>query len=155
MLMTHKVFTDTYKGVAVDFDGHFGAQCVDLVRQYIQDVLGLPQPEGTGTKGAIEFFNGHGHRPMQNSRFDLVAYKPGMIPPRGAVVIFKPVPSNRFGHIAIVEEANEHSLVVFEQDGTANSRALAENRPQRGAFFGEWKYGRLAGWLLPKAGAGR
>ncbi|WP_252722587.1 hypothetical protein [Treponema phagedenis] len=32
-------FVKKYLGKKVDYDGHYGAQCVDLFRQYCKDVL--------------------------------------------------------------------------------------------------------------------
>ena len=143
-------FIDKYLGVAVDWDGHFGAQCVDLVRQYWQEVEGIPQPEPTGTDGAIAFFNHHYYRPVQRAHLKLEVYYPGMMPPPGAVIVFAAVPTNRFGHIGICVDADPKGINLFEQNGTANSRAMAEGREQKGAFIGRWDYSRVLGWLVPK-----
>ena len=143
-------FIDTYLGKAVDWDGHFGAQCVDLVRQYWQEVDKIPQPEPTGTEGAIAFFNNHDNRPVQRRYLYRVEYRPGMIPPPGAVIVFSAVPTNRFGHIGICVGADEKCLDLFEQNGTANSRAKAEGRKQKGAFIGRWNYNRVLGWLVKR-----
>jgi len=143
-----KKFIDKYLGVAVDWDGHFGAQCVDLVRQYWQEVEKIPQPEPTGTEGAIAFYTNHFNRPIQLRHLDLVVYHPGMIPPPGAVIVFAAVPTNRFGHIGICVDADPKGINLFEQNGTANSRAKAEGRKQKGAFIGRWGYERVLGWLV-------
>ncbi len=39
--MTFQEFLEKYNGRSVDFDGWFGFQCMDLMHQYIHDVLGL------------------------------------------------------------------------------------------------------------------
>ena len=143
-----KAFVEKYTGVAVDFDGHFGAQCVDLVRQYWQEVEQIPQPEPTGTDGAIAFFNKHHNRPIQREQLCLVTYLPGMIPTPGAVVVFGAVSTNRFGHIGICLDADKDGIDLFEQNGAANSRAKAEGREQQGAFVGRWGYDRVLGWLV-------
>jgi len=134
-------FVGRYKGKKVDFDGMYGAQCVDLVRQYFQDVWGLrknEQPEGVN--GAEDFYFKHESRPIQKRLCDCVMYKPGMIPPTGAVAVFRSWQDNRFGHIGIVIAANENVIDLFEQDGFA----------QDGAKITKWRYDRLAGWLLKK-----
>jgi len=143
-------FIDKYLGVAVDWDGHFGAQCVDLVRQNWQEVEKIPQPEPTGNDGAIAFFNSHENRPIQQRYLDRVVYQPGMMPPPGAVIVFGAVPTNRFGHVGICVDADPKGINLFEQDGTANSRAIAEGREQKGAFIGRWGYDRVLGWLVRK-----
>jgi len=43
--MILKQFVEKYLGVKVDFDNYAGAQCVDLYRQYCQDVLDMPKSE--------------------------------------------------------------------------------------------------------------
>jgi hypothetical protein len=141
-------FIKTNTGKAIDFDGHFGAQCVDLVRLFWRDVEKIPQPEPTGTDGAISFFDNHYFRPIQKKHLKRVSFEKGMIPPAGAVVVFAPIPTNRFGHIGICVEANSEGISLFEQNGTANTRALAEGREQAGAFIGNWNYDRVRGWLL-------
>ena len=145
-------FIDTYMGKAVDWDGHFGAQCVDLVRQYWHEVEKIPQPEPTGTNGAIAFFKHHNYRPVQRGHLNLEVYYPGsgMIPPPGAVIVFGAVSTNRFGHIGICVDADAKGINLFEQNGTANSRAKAEGREQKGAFIGRWKYDRVLGWLVKR-----
>ena len=53
--MTLEDFIITYIGKKVDFDGSYGAQCVDLFRQYNKDVWGNPH---TGAvKGAKDFLS--------------------------------------------------------------------------------------------------
>ena len=44
--MTLTQFIKKYLGTKVDFDGKYGAQCVDLYRQYCAEVLGVPQSPG-------------------------------------------------------------------------------------------------------------
>jgi hypothetical protein len=61
--MDLKEFVENYTGKPVDFDGRYGAQCVDLVRQYFKEVWNLPeQPEGVD--GAREFYFNHEGRPV-------------------------------------------------------------------------------------------
>jgi hypothetical protein len=40
--MTLDQFVAAYNGRYLDYDGHFGAQCVDLVDYYVIQVLGVP-----------------------------------------------------------------------------------------------------------------
>ncbi len=44
--MTLDEFVKKYLGKKVDYDGQYGAQCVDLFRQYCKDVLGIPHTGG-------------------------------------------------------------------------------------------------------------
>ena len=148
--MTLKEFVEKYKGKPVDFDGQYGAQCVDLVRQYFKEVWQLPkQPEAV--IGAQDFFFKHESRPVQSQFCNCTVYAQEP-PPVGSVVIFKSSGNNQYGHIAICIEADESLVLVFEQDGIANEKALKEGREQKGAYIKTWNYERLAGWLTKKVG---
>lgn len=148
--MNLKEFIETYKGKPVDFDGQYGAQCVDLVRQYFKDVWKIPkQPEGV--IGAQDFFFKHDSRPIQREYLICVSYQTIKTqPPVGAVVIFKSSGNNQYGHIGICVESDEKQMLVFEQDGIANANAIKEGKEQKGAYIGKWGYERLIGWLEKK-----
>jgi len=149
--MTRQEFVDKYNGVPVDYDGVYGAQCVDLIRQYLKDVFGFTkemQPEPV--VGAADFFFLHNERPVQRELFNCVPYTGTIQPPVGSLLIFKSSDGNRYGHIAICFDADRLGMTVFEQDGVVNERALREGREQKGACVGHWGYDRLVGWLMPK-----
>jgi hypothetical protein len=147
--MTLNDFVEKYKGKPVDFDKMYGAQCVDLVRQYFHDVWELPkQPEGV--VGAQDFYYQSESRPIQRQFLNCTAYNGSIQPPTGSVVIFKATGTNKFGHIAICLGANSSGIEVLEQDGIANEAALKEGREQKGAYVSNWKYDRLIGWLTKK-----
>jgi len=144
--MTLQEFVGEYKGKPVDFDKAYGAQCVDLAREYMKEVWGLSkQPEGV--VGAADFFFKHGERPTQRELCNCVAYTGSTIPPTGSLVIFKSSGANKYGHIAICIEASQNEITVFEQDGIANDKARENGMPQKGAYIGTWNYNRLLGWL--------
>lgn len=142
-------FVDRYKGTPVDFDGAYGAQCVDLVRQYFKEVWELPkQPEGV--VGAQDFYYKHDGMPAQKQYIDCRTYVKPDLPPAGSAVVFTPTGSNQYGHIGICLNADASGMDVFEQDGIANEKAIKEGREQKGAYIGRWSYDRLAGWLERK-----
>jgi hypothetical protein len=147
--MTLSEFVEKYKGKPVDFDGAYGAQCVDLARQYFREVWELPkQPEGV--VGAKDFYFLHNWRPIQKEFCECTECPFGGVPPVGSVVIFNASPTNQYGHIGICVEADKNRMMVFEQNGIENEKALKEGRPQKGAYIGTWSYDRLAGWLTKK-----
>jgi len=142
-------FVDKYDGKVVDFDGAYGAQCVDLARQYMKEVWNFTrQPEAV--IGAAVFFFQHSQRPIQYELCDCVPYTGAIRPPIGSLLIFKSSGTNKYGHIAICLEATGENITVFEQDGIANDRAIEKGEPQKGAYIGTWKYDRLVGWLTKK-----
>jgi hypothetical protein len=145
-------FVRRYSGVAVDFDKAYGAQCVDLIRQYFKDVWALPrQPEGVD--GAEEFYFKHDSRPVQKGLCICTAYDGRTWPPKGSVVIFKGHSKNQYGHIGICLDSFDDCLDVFEQDGVANAALLKAGLEQKGAYISRWKYDRLVGWLTKREAA--
>ena len=139
-------FVEKYKGKPVDFDGQYGAQCVDLARQYMKEVWGFSrQPEGV--VGAADFFFKHGERPIQWELCNCTPYTGTIQPPIGTLLIFKSSGTNQYGHIAICLNTTSQNMTVFEQDGIANAAALKDGKPQKGAYTGTWNYDRLVGWL--------
>lgn len=133
--MTLDEFVKKYEGKKVDYDGRYGAQCVDLFRQYCKDVLNIPHTGGV--IGASELYTKYEAMPLEVKHFERIPYKAGMLPEAGDVVIFKPTTKNKFGHVAIVLSADNLSMTVFEQDGFA----------QTGAYITERKYYNALGFL--------
>ena len=139
--MTHEEFAARREGSSVDFDGMYGAQCVDLVRQYFKDVWEVPrQPEGV--VGAKDFAL-HDKRPVQQTYMDWTPYETGTAAPEGSVIVFNATQSNKFGHVAIVLKADSGAVQVLEQDGFAQHRGT----------YRCWRtYANCLGWLTRKEG---
>ena len=133
--MTLTEFVDKYNGKKIDFDSRYGAQCVDLFRQYCKDVLEIPHTGGV--VGASELYTKYEAMPFEKRYFERIPYKAGMQPEVGDVVIFAPTKSNKYGHVAIVLDATTEEISVFEQDGFK----------QDGAHVGSWNYARVLGFL--------
>lgn len=102
-------FIKKYLGEKVDFDGKFGSQCVDLYRQYLKDVLCVPQtPAVEGAKDIID--NPGVLSVMRDSA--LADYS------QGDVLIWNRSKTNKYGHVAIlVSVYNTKYFIVLEQDG--------------------------------------
>lgn len=133
--MTLEQFVEKYNGKKIDYDEHYGAQCVDVFRQYCEDVLAIPHTGGV--VGAAELYTKYDTMPLEQKYFKRVPYKVGMFPEAGDVVIFAPTKSNKYGHVAIVLDASSEEIAVFEQDGFK----------QDGAHVGSWNYARVLGFL--------
>ena len=137
--MTLDEFVKKYNGKKVDFDGRYGCQCVDLFRQYCEDVLKIPHTGGV--IGASELYTKYEAMPLEKKYFEKIEFK-GTPPIAGDVVIFKPTKKNGFGHVAIVLAADNLSMTVLEQDGYA----------QTGTKFAYWKYNHVLGFLRKREG---
>lgn len=98
----------------VDFDGAYGAQCVDLFRQYLKDVYEIKEHTGA-VEGAKDLFLNHQKLPVQCKYLCLadqfIKAKPGWI------AIWGSTTTNKYGHVAIVLEDKGGCLAVFEQNG--------------------------------------
>ena len=138
--MTLDEFVKKYNGKKIDYDGRYGAQCVDVFRQYCKDVLKIPHTGGV--VGASDLYTKYEALPLEQKYFNRLVYAGGK-PEAGDVVIFAPTKSNKYGHVAIVLDASSEEIAVFEQDGFK----------QDGAHVGSWSYGRVLGFLRKKVHA--
>ena len=61
--MTLTEFVKKYNGKKIDYDGRYGAQCVDVFRQYCKDVLEIPHTGGV--VGAAELYTKYDELPLE------------------------------------------------------------------------------------------
>lgn len=113
--MTLAEFAAKYSGKKVDYDKAYGAQCVDLFRQYCQDVIGCPHT------GAVEGARDLWFKFSDNDEklyFD--RFSPWFVQP-GDVAIWDETANNKYGHVAIVllVDNKTKELLVLEQNGFA------------------------------------
>ena len=118
-------FITKYCGKKVDFDGAFGCQCVDLFRQYCDDVLDIPH---TGSvDGARELFEKYSELPLEKKFFTRLTKS--AVPCFGYVAVWGPTPTNKYGHVAIViSRLDASTLLVFEQNGILQDGAKVVRR---------------------------
>lgn len=110
-------FVNKYNGKKVDFDGVFGAQCVDLARQYWKEGLGIPEHTGpcTTTGGAKDLYLDYEKMPLEKKYFNKIPKNKNFIP--GDTLIWNSTETNKYGHVAIHLGTLNNSFIVFEQDG--------------------------------------
>ena len=115
-------FINKYINTKVDFDGAFGAQCVDLFRQFCKDVLKIPH---TGAvEGAKDIYINYNQLPLEKKYF--IKYQT-YCPEPADVIVWGQTKTNRYGHVAIVVSfLGNNKVLVFEQNGfTQNGAKLA------------------------------
>lgn len=127
--MTLDEFVKKYEGKKVDYDGYYGAQCVDLVRLYIRLVWGLPQP-----KNIISAYEAYTHWLRCGNGFDEISWKSLTKIARGDLVVFPPTDTNLHGHIAIVLDIADGEVLCFEQNGFTQKGAEQKRRPLDAVF---------------------
>lgn len=131
-------FINKYTKEKVDYDKFYGPQCVDLFRQYCQDVLKIPH---TGAvDGAKDLFNKYSDLPLEKKYF--YRYSKSYKPKFGDIVVFDLTATNKYGHVALViSQLSSNTLLVLEQDGIK----------QDGAKFGIRKTDNVLGYLRKKS----
>lgn len=137
--MTYAQFVTKYNGKALDYDGAYGAQCVDLVKQYLDDCFGL-KPGAWGN--ACAYWNST--NPQILAKFDKVANGSTNIPKQGDIVVYQcSTPgSGGAGHIELFDRKNgAGSFIAFSQNwGGAYCHMVTHSD--------NYKY--VIGWLTPK-----
>ncbi len=132
--MSYEEFKNKWLGKPIDYDGKYLAQCVDVYRMYVKEVLGCPQsPPVVGAKDIWntylpEFFNR-----IENSTDNK--------PEQGDIVIWGMDP---YGHIAICDHATLTTLTCFEQ----NWKELDGSGVTELRLHGN--YNNVLGWLRCK-----
>jgi hypothetical protein len=104
-----------HDGVHVDWDGSFGAQCVDLARYYFAEVCGLKR-QPAGVSGAKDFYRNFEKDPVLVGNFDKIPNTPELVPKSGDIVIWDKTPGNPYGHIAVFIRGDVQSFSSFDQN---------------------------------------
>lgn len=127
--MIIKDFFTFWNGKGIDFDGYYGFQCVDLYRQYVKDVLNLPQ--SPGVVGAYQIWDRH-----DSTKFEKIKNTPEAIPQLGDIIIWKKIAN----HVSIFNYGDIESFVSFDQNWPIGSICHFQNH----------NYTNVIGWLRPK-----
>ena len=144
---SYAAFAAKYQGVHVDYDGAYGAQCVDLANQYVADTFGINAYSvlpGVGYASQI-------YSSISDSNPYLEKIGAGATPQVGDLVC---IGGNSFsptaGHIAIVNEIRaDGSFTVLEQNGSnPGGSAYIRQNPISGG-----ELAAVQGFLRPRAGA--
>lgn len=122
--MTLDKFVKQYEGKKVDYDGYYGAQCVDLVRLYIHLVWHLIQP-----KNIISAYEAYTRWLRCSDGFKEIGWKSITKIARGDIAVFPPTSANLHGHIAIVLDVTDDEILCFEQNGFTQKGAEQKRRP--------------------------
>lgn len=133
--MTLQEWRDKNIGKPLDWDGQYGAQCVDACRYYVKDVLNYEQFDPV--VGASEIFD-----KAQTELYEKVENTPDGIPPYGAIIIWKKTSSLPYGHVAICFDKNADVNKFKSLDQNWSAQKLTEE---------SHGYTGIRGWLIPKS----
>mgnify|MGYP001583102486 CR=1 FL=1 len=137
--MTFQQFLDKYNGKAVDFDGYYGAQCMDLMHQYVYDVLELTDARILAAPTAKDVYQGN---PFGLEYFQKINNTPTGVPQEGDIVFFG-TGIGPAGHVCIFIEEDEKRFRSFDVNWPVGSPAHIQ----------EHTYGYCLGWLRIKKDA--
>lgn len=120
-------FVAKYNGQKVDFDNSLGAQCVDLYRFYLKEVLNMQTPP---VAGAYQLFDTWPYEKIKNT--------PSGLPQKGDIMIWDQSYGG-FGHVGIVISADLVKFQAFEQNDPIGSPCQIKT----------YSYAKTTGWLRP------
>ncbi len=119
-------------GQSIDWDGVYGAQCVDLIAAYY-NYLGTSTPGGN----ACNYVNN-----KLPSGWSRIKRDSNVIPEPGDIAVYDVGwRGNKYGHIAIVISANASDMTTVEQYGSTDHKTHKVNFPyNRGEKYHLWGF---------------
>jgi hypothetical protein len=147
--MKHQEWKDRWLNIPIKFTEKFGAQCVDVMRQYAADVHGIRDIEVVN--GAVDFFTRHNSRPVQMANYFAISYQEGLATPQGAFIIWGGNSNNgNFGHVAVCDTSTQTELTILDQDGFDNPARDVNLGSVNGMRKRTVSYNNVLGWLVLK-----
>ena len=110
-------FAAKYRGVAIDADGAFGAQCVDLAKRYASELFGVN-------------INGNGNQWFANGAASgaFTQISKNAAPLKGDIACWNAVYGGGYGHVALVIADSGGSIRVLTQNpGAVHEDTLTKN----------------------------
>lgn len=134
--MTLEGFIKNYTGKAIDYDGSAGAQCVDLIKMYLDYVLGIT-PKAIGNAHA--YFDNFESHDFLTKNFVKISNSKKFVPMKGDICVWSKA-LNGYGHVSIATgNGNTSSFETFDMNwGGKNAKLVTHN------------YSRFSGVLRPK-----
>lgn len=134
--MTFDEFIQQRTGKPVDFDGVYPNQCMDLMHQYVYDVLGIKDKNVLAHPRAYQVYTDF----HETQYFDRIANTPTGVPQKGDIFLFGANINGGFGHVCIITEANVNSFKSFDANFPTGSLPHIQSH----------NYNYALGWLRPK-----
>lgn len=120
-----------------DFDGVYGAQCVDEVNRYLYKFWKIKLPGN-----AIDLLDSAKRQGMT-----VIYDAPGVNPKAGDVFVMS-VPTHPYGHTGVVlEDSGGYTIKTVEQNIDGNADALTVGGPAR---LNERDFTGIIGWIRPE-----
>lgn len=112
--MTYDEFVKAYNGKATDYDGTYGAQCVDLIKLYLDKVFGIK----AGSWGnAMYYWLNFAKRAPLVSAFSRISNTASFVPKKGDIMVWNGNVGGGAGHVAICTgEGNTSEFYSYDQN---------------------------------------
>ena len=118
--MNYTEFVAAYNGKATDYDGAYGAQCVDLIKVYLDKVFGIkPGSWGNAKYYWIDYAK---HTRLVNA-FNRISNTPSFVPQKGDIMVWDGNQGNGCGHVAICTGEGTTSY-FYSYDQNWNGKAM-------------------------------
>lgn len=124
--MSFDQFISKYNGKGIDYDGAYGFQCVDLYRQYVKEVLVVPQ--SPPVPGAKDVWNTY-----LPQYFERITNTPEGVPQKGDIMIWG---SNYgpYGHVGVYRDGNVWGFNSFDQNDPVGTKCHIQYHNYRGVL---------------------
>lgn len=110
--MTMDNWVKKFIGKGLDYDNAYGIQCVDLVKHFVANVLGVT-PQSIGN--AIEYYNKRHTSDYLTHNFKWIGNTAEFVPQKGDVCVF--TSKSGLGHVSIASgEGNEKYFYSYDQN---------------------------------------
>lgn len=97
--MRFDTWVKNYSGMSLNPDGVYGVQCVDLIKHYCVNVIGIKKAYTDAWGNAVEWYTQFNKKPWLTANFIRIANTAKFVPQKGDIAIFKT--SSKNGHIAV------------------------------------------------------
>ena len=143
-----KAFANAYEGDYIDFDGVYGAQCVDLLKEWLEYEYGVT----VGAMGNAEaWWNNYNSNSVLKSLFTQVSKT--ATPQPGWIAVYRGGYADATaGHIALVTGANYTATTSVYGSNLYMNRVFQQNAPKLGQASNSsyFPVASLLGYLAPK-----
>lgn len=133
-------FVNKHINTKVDYDGYYGAQCVDLFRQYVKELYGITNLEALGDGGAKDIYLRYDEFPNEKKHFIKLDAEKHSFAQSGDIAIWNSTETNEYGHVAIVLDDQVQNILVFEQNGFTQEGAKLKIRSKQNLLGYLMKY---------------
>lgn len=136
--MNLEQFIAKWSGKPVDFDGVYPNQCMDLMHQYVNDVLGITDRRALSAPGAKDVYLNYPNGVADDEYFDRIPVSPDQNPQPGDI-IFWGTEVGKYGHVAICVSGDKRNFMSFDANFPLGSLPHIQKHTYKGVL----------GWLRP------